>query len=103
MKLFRFLNELFTERGYAQKIEIEVAQKRYSEDSYILIFKKLILSDNTIEFTRVRPNGERDPMRYYWNRRVESDFVRRVEIVNLSRKKSLSSMTLVLQVSDAER
>jgi hypothetical protein len=97
------LNELFTERGSAQKIEIVVSQNRNPENNYVLIFNELILRDNEIKFIRVKPNGDRDTMRYYWNRRVESDFMKRIEITNLSRKKSLVSMTLVLQVFDAER
>jgi hypothetical protein len=97
------LNELFTERGSAQNIEIAVSQRHETDRNYILIFKKLSLRDNVIKFARVRPSGESDLMQYYWNRKVESDFLRRVEITDLSRKKSLVSMTLVLQAFDAER
>lgn len=103
MKLFRFLNELFTERGYAQKIEIEVTQRHETDRNYILIFKKLSIRDNVIKFARIRPNGESDLMQYYWNRKEESDFLRRVEITNLNFKKSLVSMTIVLQAFDTER
>lgn len=95
MNLYDVMKDLVDGDGENQDIEIEIHQKRFPEHRYSMTFCRVVSGDNEVHFIK---HGQL--MRYYWSRNTRTDFMQRVEVQSIRRKRRLVGGPIIISAKD---